>query len=69
VLLSNKKVIALPLGELLSDTNDNSVAILLIYGRTWVLLAGDAEAREDEYKRAAHTRGLKRSSTFRNYSL
>jgi hypothetical protein len=46
----------------------NSVAILLTYGTIRVLLAGDAEAREEEYRRAAHTRGLKRSSTFRNYT-
>jgi hypothetical protein len=32
-----------------------------------ILLAGDAEAREEEHRRAVRTRGLKRSSTFRNY--
>ncbi len=32
-----------------SETNDNSVAILLRYGTARVLLAGDAEAREKEY--------------------
>ncbi len=42
-------VIAPPPGELFSETNDNSVAILLTYGTTRVLLAGDAEAREEEY--------------------
>jgi competence protein ComEC len=36
-------------GELFSATNDNSVAILLSYGTARVLLAGDAEAREEEY--------------------
>jgi competence protein ComEC len=36
-------------GELFSETNDNSVAILLSYGTACVLLAGDAEAREEEY--------------------
>ena len=36
-------------GELFSETNDNSVAILLTYGPARVLLAGDAEAREEEY--------------------
>jgi beta-lactamase superfamily II metal-dependent hydrolase len=36
-------------GELFSETNDNSVAILLSYGTARVLLAGDAEAREEEY--------------------
>jgi competence protein ComEC len=38
-------VIAPPPGELLSETNDNSVAILLSYGTARVLLIGDAEAR------------------------
>ena len=42
-------VIAPPPGELFSETNDNSVAILLTYGTSRVLLAGDAEAREEEY--------------------
>jgi hypothetical protein len=37
-------------GELFSETNDNSVAILLTYGPARVLLlAGDAEAREEQY--------------------
>jgi beta-lactamase superfamily II metal-dependent hydrolase len=35
-------VIAPPPGELLSETNDNSVAVLLTYGRARVLLVGDA---------------------------
>jgi len=43
-------VIAPPPGELFSETNDNSVAILLSYGTARVLLAGDAEAREEEYE-------------------
>jgi competence protein ComEC len=42
-------VIAPPLGELFSETNGNSVAILLSYGTARVLLASDAEAREEEY--------------------
>ncbi len=42
-------VIAPPPGELFSETNDNSVAILLSYGAARVLLAGDAEAREEAY--------------------
>ena len=42
-------VIAPPPGELFSETNDNSVAILLTYGAARILLAGDAEAREEEY--------------------
>ncbi len=36
-------------GELFSETNDNSIAILLSYATARVLLAGDAEAREEEY--------------------
>jgi competence protein ComEC len=43
------EVIAPPPGELFSETNDNSVAILLTYGTARVLLAGDAEAQEEEY--------------------
>ena len=42
-------VIAPPAGELFSETNDNSVAILLSYGTARLLLAGDAEAREEEF--------------------
>jgi competence protein ComEC len=42
-------VIGPPPGELYSETNDNSVAILLTYGMARVLLAGDAEGREEEY--------------------
>jgi competence protein ComEC len=42
-------VIAPPPGELFSETNDNSVAILLSYVTAHILLAGDAEAREEEY--------------------
>jgi hypothetical protein len=34
---------------------------------TRVLLAGEAEARE-EHRQAVRTRGLKQSSTFRNYT-
>jgi beta-lactamase superfamily II metal-dependent hydrolase len=42
-------VIAPPPGELTSETNDNSVTILLTFDTARVLLAGDAEAREEEY--------------------
>ena len=41
-------IIAPPPGELFSETNDNSVAIILTYGMIRVLLTGDAEAREEE---------------------
>ncbi len=34
--------------ELFSETNDNSVTILLGRGTARVLLAGDAEARKEE---------------------
>jgi competence protein ComEC len=51
-------VIAPPLGDLFSETNDNSVAILLTYGTARVLVSGDAEAREEEHTRAVRTRGL-----------
>jgi competence protein ComEC len=42
-------VIAPAPGPLASETNDNSVAILLTYGTARVLLAGDAEEKEEEY--------------------
>jgi competence protein ComEC len=42
-------VIAPPPGELFSETNDNSVAILLSYGQARVLVADDAQARWEEY--------------------
>ncbi len=41
-----KDVIAPLPGELFSETNDNSVALLLTYITVRVFLAGDAEARE-----------------------
>ncbi|MDQ3362714.1 MAG: hypothetical protein M3534_13840, partial [Actinomycetota bacterium] len=36
-------------GGLFSETNDNSVGILLTHGAARVLLAGDAEAKSEEY--------------------
>ena len=36
-----------PPGELFSENNVNSVAILLTYGTARVLQAGDAEVREE----------------------
>jgi hypothetical protein len=55
-------VIAPPPGELFSETNDNSVAILPTYGTACVLLAGDAEGRVT--RQVVHARGLKRLSRF-----
>jgi hypothetical protein len=44
---AQRYVIAPPPGELFSETNDNSVAVLLSYGTARVLLAGDAEVGEE----------------------
>jgi competence protein ComEC len=50
-------VIGPPPGELFSETNDNSVAILLTYGTARVLLASDAEAKKEEcMANASYTR-------------
>jgi len=38
-------VIGPPPGELLSETNDNSVALLLTYGTARIRLASEAEVR------------------------
>jgi beta-lactamase superfamily II metal-dependent hydrolase len=43
-------------GGLFSETNDNSVAILLTYATARVLLAGDAEAREEHMTSGPYTR-------------
>jgi beta-lactamase superfamily II metal-dependent hydrolase len=40
----------------LSETNDNSVAIFLTYGTARVLLAGDAEAREEDISSSSYPR-------------
>ena len=45
-----------------------ATGLLRASGTACVLLAGDAKAREEEFKRAASARGLNRSSTFRNYT-
>ena len=42
-------MIAPPPGALFSETNDNSVGILLTHGSARVLLAGDAEKKAEEY--------------------
>ncbi len=42
-------VIAPPPDQLFSETNDNSVGILLTHGSARVLLAGDAEKKSEEY--------------------
>ena len=52
----NTDVIAPPTdaeGGLFSETNDNSVAILLTYGTARAQLAGDTEAREEYMASAA----------------
>jgi hypothetical protein len=43
---TNADVVWPPPGELFSETNDNSVALLLTYGTARVLLAGGAERLE-----------------------
>ena len=40
--------------SIFGETNDNSVAILLSYGTARVLLAGDSQAREEEYMAGGH---------------
>ncbi len=42
-------VIAPPPDQLFSETNDNSVGILLTHGSARILLAGDAEKKSEEY--------------------
>jgi hypothetical protein len=59
---------SLPPGGLFSETNDNSVTVLLTYGTACVLLVDDADAKEEDTWRAARTRGLEWSLTFRNYT-
>jgi hypothetical protein len=49
-------VIAPPPGELFSETNDNSVAILLTYVTARVLSAGDAGVREEYMASGLYTR-------------
>ncbi len=60
-------VIAPPPGELFSETNDNSVAILLTYSSACIVLDSDGKVGEKP-GRALHARDLTRSSTFRNYT-
>ena len=62
-----KDVIARPPGGLTSETNDNSVAILLTYATARVLLSGYTEVREEHMASGSCT-SLKRPSTFRNYT-
>ena len=62
-------VIGPPPGELFSETNDNSVAILLTYGTARVLLAGDAEAREEEYMAGGPYTGPLTLVKVRNYKM
>jgi hypothetical protein len=56
-------------GQLFSETNDDSEAILLTYGTAYVLLADDAEAREEEYMASAPTRDLKRYQSLRAQNI
>jgi hypothetical protein len=49
-------VIALPPGELFSETNDNSMAVLLIYGTAYVILDCDAEVGEELQASSSYTR-------------
>jgi competence protein ComEC len=49
-------VIAPPPGNLFEESNDNSVATLLTFGTARILLAGDAEKKEEEYmSNGSHT--------------
>ncbi len=48
-------VISPPNGTLFSETNDNSVSILLTFGTARVLLAGDAEKGEEYMSSGSHT--------------
>jgi hypothetical protein len=51
----------------LSETNDNSVAVLLIYGAACVLLAGDAEARQEGYMTSSSCTGPQTVVNVPNY--
>jgi hypothetical protein len=53
-------------GGLFSETNDNSVDILLTYGTARVLLAGDAEAKGEEYMATGPYTGRSRWSKNKN---
>ena len=61
-------VVGPPPGGLFGETNDNSVALLLTHGTARVLLAGDAEAREEEYMAFGPYTGPLTSSTSRYYT-
>jgi hypothetical protein len=51
-------VIVPPPGDLFSETNDNSVAILLTYDTARLISASDTDAREEDHRREVRTRGL-----------
>jgi hypothetical protein len=51
-------VIALPPGELFSETNGNLVAILLTYGTAHVFLAGEAREKEEYMANGSYTESL-----------
>src|SRR5918998_1723367 len=61
-------VVGPPPGGLFGETNDNSVALLLTHGTARVLLAGDAEAREEEYMAFGPYTGPLTSSTSRYHT-
>jgi hypothetical protein len=51
-------VTARPPGQLFSEANDNSVAILLTHGTARILLAGNLEAREEYMTGGLYTEPL-----------
>ena len=56
-------------GGLFSETTDNSVGILLTYGTARVLLAGDAEAKGEEYMANGSYTGPLTVISVQNYKI